>query len=182
MPLDYYQILSIPRNASSEQIKLSFHNLAKLYHPDVSKDKNAEKKFKDISLAYNTLTDSKKKTKYDLKLKYGTVVKPKSDVSQHKDFRKYGTRDKNREYGAASQYSQQTQDHKKTKIEKLMTDKFLYGSLFVVGLITIVFGLIDMIFTERKEDEPIHIMGLILGIVFTGLLVWGWKLMKADGE
>ncbi|MBC8146630.1 MAG: DnaJ domain-containing protein [Bacteroidetes bacterium] len=179
MEPDYYQILAISRTASMEQIKLSFHSLAKLYHPDVSADADAEKKFKEISMAYNTLVNPKKKSKYDLKLKYGTVTKSKSDEN-YKDFRKYGTRDKSRDYSDSYQSSHQNQEFKKTKVEIVLSDKFLFGSLVVAGIITIIFGVVDMFFTERDADEPIRITGLLFGIIFTSLLILGWKSMKAD--
>ncbi|MCF8297833.1 MAG: DnaJ domain-containing protein [Saprospiraceae bacterium] len=178
MAPDYYQILAIPRTASAEQIKLSFHNLAKLYHPDVSSELNAEQKFQEISQAYNTLIDPKKKIKYDLKIKYGVTYKPKSQES-HKDFKKYGTRDKNRDYAQGFQYQKKTEENKKSLIEKIFTDKFMFGSLLIVGIIAIIFGLVDLFFIERKVDEPIHINGLILGVVITTLLVVGWKSLKA---
>ena len=179
MKRDYYQILAIPRNATVEQIKMSFHNLAKLYHPDVSSDADAERKFKEISMAYNTLINPKKKSKYDLKLKYGTVTKAKSH-EQHKDFRKYGTRDKSKDYGDGFNATQQSGEHKKTRIEKVFSDKFLFGSLIVAGIITIIFGLVDLFYVERKEDETIHIFGLLFGVVFTVLLILGWKSPTID--
>ncbi|MFZ2658058.1 MAG: J domain-containing protein [Victivallales bacterium] len=63
---DYYQILGVPRNAPSEDIKKSFRTLARKYHPDVAKDKKtAEAKFKDINEAYEVLGDPENRRKYD---------------------------------------------------------------------------------------------------------------------
>lgn len=62
---DYYKLLEIPRTATKEEIKKAYRKLARKYHPDVSKEKNAENKFKDVNEAYETLSDPKKKQQYD---------------------------------------------------------------------------------------------------------------------
>ena len=62
---DYYEILGIPRNASSEDIKAAFRKLARQYHPDVSKEPNAEERFKEINEAYGVLSDPQKRARYD---------------------------------------------------------------------------------------------------------------------
>lgn len=66
---DYYEILSIKRNASDQEIKQAFRKLARKYHPDLHKGKNKEKneeKFKEINEAYELLSDPEKRRKYDL--------------------------------------------------------------------------------------------------------------------
>ncbi|GJM29514.1 MAG: hypothetical protein DHS20C17_21490 [Cyclobacteriaceae bacterium] len=69
---DYYKLLGIDYNADRKTIQKAFHNLAKLYHPDKNPDSaEAAEKFKQLSEAYITLSDPQKKSKYDLKLRYG---------------------------------------------------------------------------------------------------------------
>lgn len=62
---DYYQILNVESSASDEEIKKSYRRLARKYHPDVSKEKGAEEKFKAINEAYEVLKDKDKRTQYD---------------------------------------------------------------------------------------------------------------------
>lgn len=62
---DYYAILGVERTASGEDIKKAYRRLARKYHPDVSKEKNAEEKFKEVAEAYETLKDAEKRAAYD---------------------------------------------------------------------------------------------------------------------
>jgi curved DNA-binding protein len=66
MPEDYYQILGVKKDASSEEIKKAYRKLAMKYHPDHAKgDKSSEEKFKKISEAYAVLSDKEKRKEYD---------------------------------------------------------------------------------------------------------------------
>lgn len=65
---DYYSTLGVSRNASKSEIKSAYRKLARSYHPDVNKEPGAEQKFKEISNAYEVLSDDEKRSIYD---KYG---------------------------------------------------------------------------------------------------------------
>ncbi len=62
---DYYEILEVSRNATPEEIKKSFRKKAREYHPDVSKDPNADELFKELGEAYEVLSDPQKRQVYD---------------------------------------------------------------------------------------------------------------------
>ena len=63
---DYYEVLGVGRNADAKEIKRAYRKLAKKYHPDMNPgDKQAEQKFKEVTEAYNVLSDTEKKKLYD---------------------------------------------------------------------------------------------------------------------
>jgi len=62
---DYYEVLGLTKGASKEEIKKAYRKLSKQYHPDINKEANAVDKFKEISEAYEVLSDDQKKAQYD---------------------------------------------------------------------------------------------------------------------
>jgi len=62
---DYYEVLGLDKSASADDIKKAYRKLAKKYHPDVSTEKDAESKFKEVQEAYEVLSDDQKKAQYD---------------------------------------------------------------------------------------------------------------------
>lgn len=62
---DYYEVLGLPRNATTEDIKKAFRKLAFQYHPDRNHDSGASDKFKEINEAYEVLSDADKRAAYD---------------------------------------------------------------------------------------------------------------------
>ncbi|VDM66961.1 unnamed protein product, partial [Strongylus vulgaris] len=62
---DYYKTLGIKKDASAKEIKKAYFQLAKKYHPDVNKSKEAQEKFQEISEAYEVLSDDNKRQEYD---------------------------------------------------------------------------------------------------------------------
>jgi curved DNA-binding protein len=81
---DYYKILGVERSAPEDAIKKAYRKLARKYHPDVSKEKDAEEKFKEVSEAYEVLKDADKRKAYDTMGSYqpGQEFRPPPDWEQ----------------------------------------------------------------------------------------------------
>ena len=62
---DYYKVLGVPRDATQEDIQKAYRKLARKHHPDVSKEKGAETRFKEVSEANEVLKDPEKRARYD---------------------------------------------------------------------------------------------------------------------
>jgi curved DNA-binding protein len=69
--IDYYKVMGVAEDASADDIKKAYRRLARKYHPDVSKERNAEAKFKELGEAYEVLKDPDKRAEYDNLRKYG---------------------------------------------------------------------------------------------------------------
>jgi curved DNA-binding protein len=62
---DFYEVLGVPRNASTDDIQRAYRKLARTLHPDVNKDPGAEDRFKELSEAYDVLSDPELRSRYD---------------------------------------------------------------------------------------------------------------------
>lgn len=86
---DYYKALGVGRDASADEIKRAYRRLARKYHPDVSKERNAEEKFKEVQEAYEVLHDPKKRAAYDQlgsQWRAGEQFRPPPDWGQRFEF------------------------------------------------------------------------------------------------
>ncbi len=86
---DYYEIMGVGRDASQDEIKRAYRKLARKYHPDVSKEPEAETRFKEMGEAYEVLKDPEKRAAYDqlgANWKAGQDFRPPPDWDQGFEF------------------------------------------------------------------------------------------------
>ncbi len=80
---DYYEVLGVSRNATKDDLRSAYRRLARQYHPDVSKEADAEERFKEINEAYQVLADDDLRAQYD---RFGHAGVSQSDMGGFGDF------------------------------------------------------------------------------------------------
>ena len=89
MARDFYEVLGVARDADQAEIQRAYRRLARQYHPDVNKDPEAEERFKEISEAYDVLSDPEQRRRYDAFGEDFRRVSPDADPSEWRRSRAY---------------------------------------------------------------------------------------------
>lgn len=161
-PLNYYDILGVDANANEKSIKRAFRCRAKLLHPDVNRNAKAQHEFQQVNEAYQVLSNAARRRIYDMRLAHGTHTRRvyyRPGEQQAPQWKRRPTPEHQEEHYAPSRF------------EKLF-DKFLFLFMLMAGFAAIFFGV------YRAVGEPVEgvnpLTGLIFGLVFTALFIYGW--------
>ncbi len=178
MLIDYYVILGVRRNASTDEVKKAYRKQAKSLHPDVSKDALATAKFQLLNEAYHVLINLKKRRIYDYTLRHRVEYNAR-DRRTRRDSATYNSYYK---FYTGHTYSESQRQRKSTdQVYKIKTlDNVLFYTLFGIGVIGIIFGIFDIIFKEWMGLSNLN--GLFFSLSFTSLLVYGWRLMGKQAK
>lgn len=121
MSFDYYQILQLQPTATNAEIKAAYRRMAKLFHPD--KNPGAEEKFKIIKEAYETLIDSTKRSRYDLKRNYNIAVQtPRTEPAKKQKTYSFDEAELKRRQYYQTHYKTKTTSYASQPVESVKTN------------------------------------------------------------
>lgn len=120
---DYYQILGVAKDASKEQIQRAYRKLARKYHPDVSSDKDADKKFKELGEAMDVLKDPEKRKLYDT---YGANWQQAKDHPQSQYSYATGADEGRNDYSRSFRFS--GNDFRQADFDDILENLFRQGA------------------------------------------------------
>ena len=154
---NYYQILEVNENASPEVIEKAYRVLAKKYHPDTyPKDKAywAESKFKEITEAYNVLSNSYTRSEYDAKMGFNNYS------YQNSNFNK-------------KTYQEQNNSNTKSEKESNKTTPISYVKKYISSFATLIYNETK----KPKEERSKDMIALVLTIIIvTIIVIVFWKV------
>lgn len=177
---NYYEILEVSPNASYEVIEKAYRTLAKKYHPDIQpRDKLywAEVNFKEITEAYDVLSNPTLRKDYDAKLKYDTFNSQANNFSQYppqyedSNYNQYTNNSSNTTNDSSQSSSKGFFGRKKQKQKKeKVLDKELISSFK-----SLFSGIPDLIRAEAKkpaEERSKDMLALVLTIIIVAIIIF----------
>lgn len=144
---DHYRTLGVPDNASEQDIKLAYRRLAKRYHPDVNAGaKGAEERFKEITEAYNILSDFSLRRAYDAKRMRPVYFYSPEPKEEKRDPRR-------REYSDQDLERVRQRHKKKVAANMARRKNILVGMIVTFILFMVASAMFDNWITEKRERE-----------------------------
>lgn len=186
MILNYYEILGVGSNATKDEIKKAYRQLALKWHPDKNKNANAHEKFIEINQAYLILSDDEARAKYDKEFEYyyakaeqekATIFETETNYREKtaQGFRDEDLRDwtKNAKQ-QAEQYARMSFDEFASMIKDIVKEVSIQGATAFIYAISGVVGssaIFTLIYGIRYSD----ITQILLALLFLGLSILGFS-------
>ncbi len=169
--MTYYQMLGINNSASEACIRRAFRCKAKALHPDINSGLQAKRDFQLLNEAYQVLGNPQKRRVYDLRLtRQNHAIKIYYKNKHTQNIRSTSAKDCRHGSHSAG---------KQSRFEELF-DRFLFLSMLFFGLSAVYFGVLRAI--EKPDTSVNPYLGIVFGVLFTGLLLFGWdKMQRAEG-
>ncbi len=170
---NYYKILGVSQTATLEAIKRAYREKAKKYHPDVNNKKKSKEQFQLINEAYQVLKNEQKRKIYDSR--FVRVQQRHNPYYKQRTRPAYKRTDpyKRRYYYRPGYNNNREQQSKAEKKFEKIFDNILFLFMLLVGIYAFGFGLYRTIFSP--VDGINSIAGLISGLIFTIVIIYGWK-------
>jgi curved DNA-binding protein CbpA len=162
---NYYKILGISPDAHHYEVRQAFREKAKSLHPDVNSDWKAHEDFKKINEAYQVLCNQEKRKIYDIRLKNGV---PSQNVYYRPGKVKYRAKGDKYAY-----YDSETDANSGLEKFEKYFDFILFITLMFAGCFALIYGLYRLWYEPVEEINPYP--GILMGIVFTALMIYLWK-------
>lgn len=163
--MTYYQVLGLSSNASEASIRRAFRCRAKLLHPDINPGAKAKQEFLLVNEAYQILKNADQRRLYDRHL-------ANKKIGDNIYFSRRRTQGFKHYYPYNSSGASHS-EHTPSRFEKIL-DQFLFLSMLFFGVSALVFGVLGAI--EPPLDGVNPYIGVIFGLIFTGLIIFGWDL------
>ena len=168
----YYEILEVSENASSEVIEKAYKTLAKKYHPDIQpRDKIfwAESKFKEITEAYNVLSDSNLRSQYNVKIGVGSDILKQYDSLYSENEKLKQEVDSLKVQNESHKYKEK--ERKKAERQEIRSQ--LNPKRYLKDIGTILYNETK----KPKEERSKDLKALILTIIIVAIIVFiFWKV------
>lgn len=166
--MNYYRVLGLSSNATDACIRKAFRCRAKRLHPDVNSSLQAKHDFQEVNEAYQVLINAEKRRLYDLRL-------INTGISQKAAKHRSGQYEAGKAYARAREDSFQYQDHTPTRFEKIF-DNFLFFFMLMIGIGALFYGVYNALNESVEGVNPY--LGIVFGLIFTGLFVLAWDKMQ----
>ncbi len=174
---NYYDILGVLSDATSDEIRKAYREKAKLIHPDITGNNNDRIAFQILNEAYHVLIDEDRRRGYDFLYKLSKYEEEKNYEDYYK---KYGISSKNAYYYSAekqpSHINTNIKNRRHNRYIKTMLDTYAFYFFLTLGITGIVLGTIDL-FTKLWNENHAY-GGILFGVTFTTFLIIGWKILN----